>query len=279
MRNAKLAITSKHTNQYDMMPKPSLWSQQRGTLPEKLYATTISFIPSRPLTRNHEGIILFTREKLADFPSFPIFLDEDVETTVVFATLEEAIQISSQELDYLTTFTLRVFCDVFHKTYDREPDKLPYWIGPARAKKSEKTTDSESLTDWELLHFVHRNEEIAFSECTSPNDLVNRFVFDKWDGRYRYFTIGVDNTLDPSSPPPSFVPHRRHMENIMSYSLSGSKNARAGFLSKCNWDQPVLQVELVRLRRNLLDQMTDTEKEVETRCVVCIEPLRISAVS
>ncbi|KAF7591232.1 Dicer-like protein 1 [Aspergillus hancockii] len=278
MRNARLAITSKHTNQYDMLPKPSLWSKQRGILPEKVYATAITFIPSKPLTRKHGGIVLFTREKLPEFPSFSIFLDEDVETTVTFENPEEAIQISSQELDYLTTFTLRVFCDVFHKTYDREPDKLPYWIGPARTNMSVKTTVLESLTDWELLHFVHENEEVPFSEIASPNELVGRFVFDKWDGRYRYFTIAVDNALHPSNPPPSFVPRRRFMESIMSYSLSGSKNARAGFLSKCNWNQPVLQVELVRLRRNLLDKMTDAEKEVETRSVVCIEPLKISTI-
>ncbi|KAE8352631.1 ATP-dependent helicase dcl1 [Aspergillus coremiiformis] len=278
MRNARLAITSSRPNQYGMLSKPSLWSKQQGTLPGRLYATTMSFIPSEPLIRQHRSIILFTRERLPIFPSFSIFLDEDVETTVVTESLEEVLQISSQELNYLSTFTLRVFRDVFHKTYEREPEKLPYWIAPARTQNSNKTNDLESLTDWELLLFVHENEEVPFSQDISPEALVNRFVFDKWDGRYRYFTLAVDNTLRPSSSPPSFLPRRRHMENIMNYTLSGSKNARAGFLSKCNWDQPVLQAELVRLRRNLLDKMTDMEKDVETRCVICMEPLKISAI-
>ncbi|KAB8229093.1 putative RNA helicase/RNAse III [Aspergillus alliaceus] len=278
MRNARLAITSSRTNLYGMLLKPSFWGKQQGTLPGTIYATTISFIPSEPLTRQRGSMILFTRERLPNFPSFTIFLDEDIETTVATESLEGALQLSSQELDYLTTFTLRVFHDVFHKTYDREPENLPYWIAPARTKKPKKANNLESLTDWELLLFVYDNEEVPFPQEKSSKAMINRFVFDRWDGRYRYFTLAVDDTLRPSSPPPSSVPRRRYMENIMNYILSGSKNARTAFLMKCNWAQPVFQAELVRLRRNLLDKMTEAEKDVETRCFICIEPLRISAI-
>ena len=93
---------------------------------------------------------------------------------------------------------------------------------------------------------------------------------------------GSDTTQLPppfSSPPPPFVARRRHMNDVMNYCLSLSKNSRAKFLSTCHWDQPVLRAELVRLRRNLLDKMTDTERDVETRCFICIEPLKVSAVS
>ena len=279
MRNARLAITSSRTNQYGMVSKPSLWKKQQGSLPEKLYATVISFKPSEPLRRRHRSIILFTRERLPDLPSFTIFLDDDIGTIVALESLDEVLHISKQELEYFSTFTFRIFHDVFHKTYEEEPEKLPYWVAPAGTTKSKKVSDPKTLTDWELLLLVHQNEEIPFTLQTSSEALINRFVFDPWDGRYRYFTMAIDNTLHPSDPPPPFLLRRKFMENIMSYTLSGSKNARAGFLSRCNWEQPVLEAELVRLRRNLLDKMTDIEKDVETRCFICIEPLRISAVS
>ena len=279
MRNARLAITSSRTNQYGMLSKPSFWKKQQDIFPESLYATVISFVPSEPLRRRHRSIILFTRERLPNFPSFTIFLDDDIETIVVTESLEEVLHISPQELEYLSTFTFRIFHDVFHKAYEEEPKKLPYWVAPAGTNRSEKVSDPKSLTDWELLLLVHKNEEIPFTLHTSSEALINRFVFDPWDGRYRYFTMAIDNTLHPSDPPPSFLPRRKFMDNIMSYTLSGSRNARAGFLSRCNWEQPVLEVEMVRLRRNLLDKMTDMEKDVETGCFICIEPLRISAVS
>lgn len=118
----------------------------------------------------------------------------------------------------------------------------------------------------------------AFSGNTSSDIYCNRFVYDALDGRYRYFTISVDESLKPSDPPPSSVP-RRHMNNIMNYCVSLSRNSQASFLAKCNWNQPVFRAELVRLRRNLLNRMTGQEKETKTGCFVCLEPLKISKVS
>ncbi|KAE8149317.1 ATP-dependent helicase dcl1 [Aspergillus avenaceus] len=276
MRNAKLAINNTNANQYRMLSKPSCWSGQHSALPSQLYATVISLKPSKPLIRAHGDLVLFTRDKLPNFPPFSIFLDEDVETLVFAKPLDSPIQILEQHIEYLSVFTFRMFRDVFHKTYEQDSEKLSYWIAPARTAIPGDITDLASVADLELLLSVHQNDEILFPEDTPPESLTNRFVFDKWDGRYRYFTIAVDETLNPSSRPPTFSPHRRFMENIMSYSLSGSKNARTAFFSRCNWNQPVFQVELVRLRRNLLDRLADSEKDVETRCVVCLEPLKIS---
>ena len=278
MRNAKLAITSKATNMYDMISKPSLWNRQQGTLPVTLYATVVSFLPSKELTREHGSIILLTRERMPDLPPFPIFLDDDVETTVTSVSVEDTLPVSAQELESLTTFTLRVFRDVFHKIYERQIEKMPYWFAPVATETiSEENLKLSAMIDWSLLFIVEENDEIKPAD--RPGSLADRFVFDHWDGRYRYFTIAVDDSLRASDKPPAFVPHRRHMEDIMNYSLSLSKNSRAKFLSICDWDQPVIRAELVRLRRNLLDKMTDAEKNSETRCVICLEPLKISAVS
>lgn len=279
MRNARLAITSHRTNEYKMLPKSSLWNKQIGVIPGKLYGTVISLKPLTPLAREHGSMILFTRDRLPQFPTFPIFLGEDVETIVLTVPVNMELQPSADELDYMTTFTLRIFRDVFRKTYDKEPEKLPYWLLPAISFPCNQEADPRDVVNWEILSSVHERDDIEYQADMPPEMLVDRFVYDHWDGRYRYFTLAVDENLQPSSPPPSHVARRRHMDTIMNYSISLSKNSRAKFLSRCNWNQPVLHAELVRLRRNLLDRMTDKERKLETRSVICIEPLKISAVS
>ncbi|PLB47276.1 ATP-dependent helicase dcl1 [Aspergillus steynii IBT 23096] len=278
MRNAKLAITSKRTNQYAMLPKPSLWKKQQGTMPYQLFATIITLAPSKTLSRGHGGLVFLTRQRMPKFPPFSIFLDDDIETTLNCEPQQEGLTVSLEDVELLTTFTLRVFQDVFNKVYAREAEKLPYWLAPAKLDGASVSASDRNAVDWDILSFVSENEEILFPDNADPKALLNRFVYDKWDGRYRYFSIAIDETLSPSSPPPSFVPHRRHMKDIMNYTLSLSKNSRALFLSKCKWDQPVVRAELVRLRRNLLDKMTEKERDIKTRCYICIEPLRISAI-
>ena len=46
-----------------------------------------------------------------------------------------------------------------------------------------------------------------------------------------------------------------------------------------NYDQPVLEAELFLQRRNLLAPPAYKELKLRTRCFLCPEPLRISAVS
>lgn len=281
MRNAKLAIVSKKTNRYQMITKPAFWAKGCGVTPESLYGTIIVLNPARKLTRDHRCLVLLTRERLPEFPRFPIYLEEDIETEVRSIPLRAAMAIKAKDLDILTTFTLRVFRDLFHKTYERDTEAMPYWLVPAATHIGDFHDDLKlnDIIDWNTLETVQENDEISWTNAKVAGTMLDRFVFDKWDGRYRYFTIAVDRKLRPSDPPPSFVPRRRHMDNIMNYCLSLFKNSRTKFLAQCDWDQPVLKAELVSLRRNLLDKMTDQEKAVERRCVICLEALTISAVS
>ncbi|KKK13664.1 hypothetical protein ARAM_005525 [Aspergillus rambellii] len=280
MRNAKLAITSGKTKQYDMLLKPSLWSKGREVLPEKLYATVLKFKPAKSLVRALEDLVLLTRERIPVLPPFSIFLEEDdTETTVQFVSLKDSWMPSSAELEKITDFTLRIFRDVFQKTYASEPGNMPYWLTPANTHYGEQASvDPLDHINWKTVSLVNSTDEIFFEAGAPPDDLRNRFVFDPWNGRYRYFTIEVEDSLQPSSTPPSFVPHRRYMENIMSYCVSLSKNSRAQFFAKCDWNQPVLRAELVRLRRNMLDKMSNQERETETRCYICLEPLKVSSI-
>ena len=281
MRNAKLAIDSKKTNQYDMITKPAIWNRNRGTVSKELYVTVLGLIPSKTLKRDHQSLILLTREKLPNFPRFPLFLEEDVETVVSSLPIEAAMTIGTEHLEALTAFTIRVFRDLFHKTYEHKPESMPYWLAPVAidSRQIEKSCDPFGLINWATLTFVQENDELFWTVDKPKEFLTGRFVFDRWDGRYRYFTFEVDDSLHPSDPPPAFMPPRRHMDSIMDYCLSLFKNARAKFLAGCKWDQPVVRAELVSLRRNLLDKMTDQENMAERRCMICLEALSISAVS
>ncbi|KAL3472099.1 hypothetical protein BJX99DRAFT_266234 [Aspergillus californicus] len=280
MRNAKLAISCKKTNQYDMVLKPSTWAKGRGMLPDMVHLSVVSFKPTRQLTRQLANIILLTREKLPVIPEFSIFLEDDnIETIVHTSSVEKALAISVEELSAVTAFTLRIFRDVFQKTYTCEPGSMSYWLTPASTQDIPYAdADPATCIDWNIVTMVNDTDELVFAEGTNPELLCDRFVFDPWDGRHRYFTLSVDESLQASNPPPEFVPRRRHMDSIMNYCISLSKNSRAKFLSKCDWNQPVLRAELVRLRRNLLDKMSEQEKGTETRCFVCLEPLMVSAI-
>ncbi|GAA83316.1 hypothetical protein AKAW_01431 [Aspergillus luchuensis IFO 4308] len=209
MRNAKLAITSKRTSEYDMISKPSLWGRKQGMPPKELYGTVITFLPSSQLSHEARPLLLFTRERLPHFPQFPIFLDDDIETTILTTPLEKQILLSKEELGALTVFTLRVFRDVFHKTYDNEPEKMAYWLAPVKVQSPcIPSFDPRQILDWESLNYVRDNDSIPFSTETHPESLVDLFVFDAWDGRCRFFTIAIEESLTPSSPPPPFVARR-----------------------------------------------------------------------
>ncbi|PGH00288.1 endoribonuclease Dicer [Blastomyces parvus] len=281
MRNAKLAINSKKKNQYDMIMKPKLWENSRGTIPNEIYVQLLTLKPTGKLRRKYQPLLLLTRDALPQFPRFPLYLEDDIEADVVSIPLRTALRVSEADLDLLTRFTLRIFQDLFHKVYERQPAMMAYWLCPARLNSGDSdisdNVDPRDLLDVRILQDVQQNSEICWSRGMSPSAVENRFLFDKWDGRYRYFTSTVEPSLSPSDPPQPAMAKRKNMENIMNYCLSLFKRSRLKFLGECDWEQPVVRAELVRLRRNLLDRAMEQEKGEETTYYICPEPLRISA--
>ncbi|KAJ5337920.1 hypothetical protein N7452_004648 [Penicillium brevicompactum] len=268
MRNAKLAITSKKTDQYTMRNKPQIWLDQHGTIPTLLYATAIRLTPTEPLSREPGSIILFTRHRLPQFPIFPVYLDSDVETTVHCSTIDECLKVDASMLEMLTDFTLAIFHDIFKKTYSRE--KVPK-AGPGGS------TDLLGMIDWEAVRHVQENPEISWSRNMRPESLIDRFMYDDWNGKYRYFSIAIARHLRPSDPPPYWVPSRKWDTDIMNWSLSLSKNSRLKFFDRCDWSQPVVDVELISSRRNFLDKVSEEDEDSESiRCVICPQALNIS---
>jgi Double stranded RNA binding domain. len=280
MRNAKLAITSKRTDQYRMRTKPSIWARQQGTIPTCLYGIVIRLIPSEPLARTHGSIVLLTREQITAIPTFSVFLDDGIETTVQSLCVDGGLEVASNELENVTAFTLAVFHDVFHKTYKHDSEQFPYWIAPALENLDIGTSTSVfDIIDWAALEYVQDNPKLVWTTDMEPESLLTRFIYDDWNGKYRYFPLAIDSNLRPSDPPPSYAPSRKWSDDIMNWSLSLSKNSRPKFFNRCIWSQPVLQAELICLRRNFLDKAAEEEKASNSRCVICPQPLVISAVS
>ncbi|EGD90125.1 hypothetical protein H112_02598 [Trichophyton rubrum D6] len=280
MRNARLAITSKKSNKYSMISKPAAWELSRGESPTILYATVLSLSDCQKLQRSYHPIVLLTRVPMPDFPSFPLYLEHNKKCGSCSIRVEEGLKVIPPELELLTKFTFRVFEDVFHKIYEENSSLVSYLIAPAKLDgvTDIKKSNPVELIDWQMLQYIQENEELLWSPDMPNEFLENRFLVDKWDGRYRYFSIKVDPTRRPQDPVPENVARRRYMDNIMNYCLSLFKNSRARFMQRCNWDQPVLRSELIQLRRNFLD-IDENPKSPPVDYYVCAEALKISAIS
>ncbi|KAJ5279403.1 hypothetical protein N7478_004775 [Penicillium angulare] len=280
MRNAKLAIVSKKTNKYDMLWKPSIWRENQGYTPDKLYIMVFSFLPLQPLSREHRNIALLTRVRLPVIPNFPIFLEYDKETTIQTTVVNSTISVLDHDLTCLSQFTLAVFRDAFHKTFEPITETFPYWLAPVNTEISIDSPNilPKDVIDWKLLNFVNERPEIKWSKEMDPAALLSCFIYDCWDGRRRFFPLSIDPSLRASDTPPSYVPPRKWMTDIFNYSLSLSKNSRQKVVDKADWEQPVLIAECVCLRRNFLDKATDAERGEPTRSVLCPQPLMISAI-
>ncbi|CAG8237951.1 unnamed protein product [Penicillium salamii] len=283
MRNAKLAITSKKTDQYTVRNKPTSWLRGQGITPTRLYATVICLVPTEPLNPEPASIILFTRDRLPEFPTFPVYLDNDIETTVHCSSLDGYLEVTPFTLGLLTDFTLTLFHDIFKKTYSPVAEAFPYWLAPLHEMPTKpvsgRSTSTFDMIDWDTLHYVQDNPEIKWSADMEPESLLNQFMYDDWNGKYRYFTTAIDHHLRPSDPPPYYAPLRKWNANILNWSLSLSKNSRSKFFNRCDWSQPVLQAELISSRRNFLDKASDEEKVANFRCVLCPQAVNISPLS
>ncbi|KAJ5654049.1 hypothetical protein N7490_001052 [Penicillium lividum] len=280
MRNAKLAILSKETDKYTMITKPSIWNENQGTLPDKVYGMVFKLCPTEPLSRPHDSIILLTRVSLPEIPEFPIYLEDNKQTIIQTIVIDMPLSVITEDLSCFSQFTIAVFRDVFHKTFDPILEKFPYWLAPIRSDvKVVNSTDSpREIIDWDTLNFVKEHPEIRWIKDMEPSSLLNRFIYDGWDGKRRFFPVSIDTALRPSDPPPSYATRRKWMQDIMNYSLSLSKNSRQRALEKVDWDQPVFQAEEVCLRRNFLDKASEEKKTKVGRCAICLELLTISAI-
>ena len=277
MRNAHLALNSKRTSACDMMIKPSLWARTRGTRPTTLYITMLELEKPEDLGRPIAPLALLTRTPLPDFPAFLFHLQNDKTSNVRCTSISEPFVIDSSQLGQLNEFTLRIYYDIFNKKFEVNEPEMSYWLAPASScwVNGGSGEKPHSLIDWPTVKYVAKTPEIKWTADFPNDELVNRYLVDKWDGGRRWISTGLEPGMKPSDPVPGNPVKQKYMDNIINYSVTLFKNSR----TKVTWqeDQPVIRAERILYRLNWLDTFTEQEKNVVSRSYVCPEPLKISA--
>ena len=278
MRNAHLALKLKKTNAYNMRTKPSLWEKTRGSCPNTLFVTVLTFTAPESFGRPCQPLALLTRTPMPEIPSFPIYPQSGKKSEVACIILEKQLIPSAKTLSRLTSFTLRIYRDIFNKVYEVNEPQMSYWLAPIIKNHSKDISETQPdlLIDWPVVDFVHQNEEIPWNINTPHDQLGNRYLVDRWDGGRRFFSERVVPGVKPLDPVPEGSPAHKYMNNILDYTVSLFSKSRA----RATWrhDQPVLSAHRVLHRRNLLDDIGNTDKETNTLSYLCPEPLKFSAV-
>lgn len=277
MRNALLALDLKKTNMYDMLTKPNVWKEGRDTIPDKLYVTVLDL--SVQMDMPHQPLGFLTRKPLPQFPSFPLYLNTGTLTWATSIPLKSSITTPADVLKQVTIYTLRIFLDLFNKTYEDDVTKMSYWLIPLRIDIAYSSDSRPSdLLDWKAVRTVCENEEYKWTSETASSFLVDKFLIDPWDGGRRYFSTGIHPTYKATDPVPQDAVKEKHMKNILDYSISLFKSSRAKFAHAWDLNQPVMVAKKVLHRRNLLAEADTKERAMRSIAYLCPEPLKISAV-
>lgn len=276
MRGARLAIKSSRQQAYEMRLKPTFWSRHRGSIPTYLFLTILRLEdgwdrPVRPFG-------LLTRQILPQLPTFPLYTLSDTSSTCRLIMSNTSIPLDGKMLSQLTWFTLTIFKDIFNKTFEENPESMPYWIAPLSIDKGRSLDgfpDLPNIIDWALLQSTFQQNPLKWEAGMSDAGLIQKFLIDPWDGGRRLFTEEIAMNYHPLDDIPEDVAvGPRHATNILEYSSSLSRQSKLRRAWK--HDQPVLTAHKVLHRLNVLDVPTEKEQQTTTRCFVCPEPLDIS---
>ena len=279
MRNAHLALNMKSANTYNMIVKPSLWENSRGSCPNYLYLTVLELETPEDLNRPYQPLALLTRTCLPQLPSFTLNLQAEKASELRSISFSTAIDITEQALAKLNAFTLRIYKDMFNKKFEENVAEMSYWLAPI-VKDLRIGSDAKSprtLIDWPVVEEVYEKTELTWDLEKPHSYLADRYLVDRWDGGRRFFSIGVVPGMRASDPVPANAAAYKYNTNILDYTVSLFKKSRER--AKWNPNQPVLLADRVRHHLNWLDELPDKDNEEKTTCYLCPEPLLISAVS
>ena len=280
MRNAHLALNMNKAHSYNMKIKPALWERTRGSLPSKLFLTVLSLETPENLGRPCQPLALLTRTKLPDIPPFPLHLQVGKVSQLLCTSISTSLDVSSTALTELNEFTLRIYFDIFNKRFEINEPQMSYWLAPIVSSwETSRVCDSpDELIDWTVLAHVSKNVETPWTVNTPHAEIIDRYLIDKWTGANRFYSLEIKSDLKPSDPVPEGTAKAKDMSSIIGYTISYLyKNSK----QKLTWEdnQPVILAHKILHRLNLLDEITEKEKGVNTTAYLCPQPLKISAVS
>ncbi|XPS99549.1 Dicer-like protein 1 [Ascochyta lentis] len=278
MRNALLAVSEKKKGNYPMLIKPEFWKQGRGFTPEQLFLTAVDV--DAGLDRPHQPLGILTRRPFPQLPPFPVYLADGRASNVVSQSLSMPFAITEGMLEVLTKFTLRIYEDIYNKTYEYDVQKMSYWVVPLLAAGVQHST-LEDIVDMPQMHKVSERPNWQWTPETSEDDIVDKYIVDPFNGGRRFYSDRIATNLKPQDPVPAHIPrqNQKFMDSILDY--SDSKWQRSRNIGRWHQDQPVLEVEKIPFRRNHLARVEDKEHEVlgNLKTVICPEPMRISNIA
>jgi endoribonuclease Dicer len=281
MRNALLAVSEKKKGNYPMLIKPDFWKQGRDSIPDQLYLTTID--AECGLDRPHQPLALLTRRPFPSLPPFPIYLTDGRPSNIISRSINVPISPTTEQLEMMTKFTLRIYEDIYNKVYEYDVDKMSYWVVPVIAEKlsmMSSTSSLEHVIDMAQILKVHNEPYWKWTAQTDSDNLLDKYFVDPMNGGRRYYSDGLATHLKPQDPVPAHIPRQSHkfMSSILDY--TDSKWLKSRDITRWNQDQPVLQVEKIPFRRNHLANVEDKEKKEldDLKTYICPEPLHISNV-
>ncbi|KAK4155792.1 dicer-like protein 1 [Chaetomidium leptoderma] len=283
MRNARLAVSSKKREQYDMRIKPEVWSTLGE--PRALYVMALTLAEPTALGRPSSPLLLLTRQPIQQVASFPLYFGKNRSSAINCIPVPERVELDDSSIQGLTTFTLAIFKDVFSKEYEATAAQLPYFLAPTQMEHVSdftSVTNPSHVIDWATVMFVHENERIVYTFDEPDAFFQDKYVADPYDGSRKFFIRGRRHDMKPTDPVPEGIVAPRHRSwkvnckthDILNYSLSAWSKSRA-FLN-FKEDQPVVEAELMPIRRNLLDDNVGDDEMEPKPCFLVLEPLRIS---
>ena len=265
---------------YNMKIKPGLWEMTRGSLPSELFLTVLSLENPENLGRACQPLALLTRTRLPNIPPFPLHLQVGKVSQLLCTSISTSLDVRSIKLTELTEFTLRIYYDIFNKKFEVNELQMSYWLAPIvdTWTTSRGYDPPGELIDWTVLARVVQSTDMPWTIDTPHVELIDRYLIDRWTGANRFYSLEIKPDLKPSDPVPEGTAKAKHMDSIINYTTSYLyKNSK----QKMKWedDQPVILAQKVLHRLNLLDEITEKEKGVNTTAYLCPQPLKISAVS
>ncbi|KAL8890175.1 MAG: hypothetical protein Q9215_002650 [Flavoplaca cf. flavocitrina] len=276
MRNAHLALSMNKSSSYDMEIKPRIWQDSRGSIPDALYMTILELEEPEQLGRPSQPIALLTRTLMPQLPGVLLHLQSNRTSNLLFTSLQDQFCIAKEQLSKLNAFTLRIYKDVFNKTFEVNEAAMSYWFAPVVIdfKNDIDKRVPARLIDWPIVNYVHGNQCWTWSIDRPYDELKNRYMVDKWDGSRRFWSIKVLPDLSPQDPVPEDAAPSRYMNTIIDYTVSLFSKSR----QRAVWrqDQPVIFAHRILHRLNWLDEYTEEENKVKN-AYVCPEPLHFSA--
>ncbi|PHH81314.1 hypothetical protein CDD82_1058 [Ophiocordyceps australis] len=266
MRNARLALSSNKRSVYPMRFKADLWSHLG--MPLELYMAVLELDTPESFGRPLKSLALLARQALPAMEPTMFFFDQGQTSIARLRPMPSSVPVTAADVETLSKFTLTIFADVFSKDYDAQPELMPYFWAPM---------DRDEI-DWRLLRQIVQSEPPSWQG--QPDEFFHdKLVMDPWDGSRKFILHGVNKDKKPSdlelqtAPVPQSRSYKLVDHNIKEYSNSLTINGR----KRMQWkkDQPVVNAELLSLRRNFLDEYSSGEMQ-DMRCWLILEPLRIS---